>query len=195
MSNERQKNTELNGEEGTPSTCKSNTYQWHIIQLFIRSSRSWLCSKNTGRSTYHGISGDADEAMINGISVTTIPRLHRRTTHKFAIETAIGVRCIINFMGNTGATLHHASTVTNKASETKLATNKLQIMGCDHGISSVVFKLMPRRRLPTPNTRVSDPSQSMRRILSYVDRDSTSKGSCIFTLSATTIMEKRRSGI
>ncbi|PSR73634.1 hypothetical protein PHLCEN_2v10553 [Hermanssonia centrifuga] len=81
---------------------------------------------------------------------------------KFERETASGVRRVTSLMGITGYGAQYDSTITNSAQSTALLTRRPQITGCDQGISSVDFRLMPNRRQPTVPTKVKEPKPSMR---------------------------------
>lgn len=114
---------------------------------------------------------------------------------KFESDTNSGVRCLTRRRGITGNGAHRDSTVTKKAQDTTLATRRPQMSGCDHGNSSVDFKLRPRRRQPTVDTRVSEPRPSMRRSFARSGWLSISAGSLMLTLAITSMKENRRIGI
>ena len=87
-------------------------------------------------------------------------------THKLDNETNNGVRIVISLKGMTGYGATYVSTKMKKIPLMIDATNSPQINGCDHGISSVDFKLKPSRIQPTVPTSVKDPRKSIRLILS-----------------------------
>lgn len=63
----------------------------------------------------------------------------------------------------TGKGAQYFSTKMKSTPQMKLATKRPYMSGCDQAISSVVFRLNPRRRQPTVPTRVKEPKTSMRR--------------------------------
>ena len=82
---------------------------------------------------------------------------------RFDIDTAKGVRWVIKRKGMTGYGAQYFSTKTKKNPKIILATRSPIIIGFDHFISSVDFKLKPKRRQPTAPTRVKEPRKSIRR--------------------------------
>ena len=82
---------------------------------------------------------------------------------RFDIDTAKGVRWVIKRKGMTGYGAQYFSTKTKKNPKIILAIRSPKIIGFDHFISSVDFKLNPKRRQPTAPTRVKEPRKSMRR--------------------------------
>lgn len=132
--------------------------------------------------------------VIENVSGSYLILVSGLNPYKLANATAIGVLCISSLRGNTGAILH-VSTETNSATEIPLPRSKPHTKGLDHGISSAVFRLTPRRRHPTAKTSVSDPSQSTRRSLSCVDIEVISGGSWMFNLMATRVIGMIRRGI
>ena len=102
---------------------------------------------------------------------------------------------MINLIGMTGNGATCVSTYKNAVPNTALAIKRPHMSGCDHGSSSVSFKLKPKRSVPIVPTKVVEPRKSILRSLSYVDRLSTSEGSFMFTLSVTSMKERARIGI
>lgn len=113
---------------------------------------------------------------------------------RFDIDTAKGVRWVIKCKGMTGYGAQYFSTETKKNPKIILAIRSPKIIGFDHFISSVDFKLNPKRRQPTAPTRVKEPRKSMRRNFSDKLWFWISSGSWILTFVATTTQLKISTG-
>ena len=114
---------------------------------------------------------------------------------RFDIETASGVLWVIKRKGMTGWGAQYFSTETKSRPKITLATRNPETNGSDHNISSVVFKLNPKRRQPTAPTSVRDPRKSIRRNLSDNLWFWTSSGSRMLTLVATNTKLKSSTGV
>ena len=109
---------------------------------------------------------------------------------RFDIDTAKGVRWAIKRKGMTGYGAQYFSTKTKKNPKITLAASSPIISGFDHCISSVDFKLKPKRRQPTAPTRVKEPRKSIRRNFSDKLWFWISSESWILTFVATTTQLK-----
>jgi len=75
-----------------------------------------------------------------------------------------------------------------------LADKRPHIRGCDQGSSSVDFRDNPSSKDPTVRTSVSDPRKSIRASLVRRDKERTSSGSGILTLTDISIIDNARMG-
>lgn len=92
-----------------------------------------------------------------------------------------------------GSLLTNASTPKKAQINTPLVTNSPQLIGFPQGSSSDPFNVTATKRLPTPNTRVRDPSQSIR--ASFSRSVCGLYGSLMSTKIQTRMNERHNSGI